>query len=55
MMDQLGTPEMQKRKIAFPLAGAHVISSDLMSGAVPEVRTATYAFAEEIIGLNPVK
>jgi esterase/lipase len=55
MMDQLGTPEMQKRKIAFPLAGAHVISSDLMSGAVPEVRTATYAFAEEIIGLKPVK
>lgn len=53
MMKELGTPEKSKRSVSFPEAGTHVISSNLMSGAVPEVRKATYAFAEEVLGMKP--
>lgn len=55
MMDELGTPESVRRKMAFANAGAHVLASDLISGAVPEVRSSTYAFAEEILKMKPVQ
>ena len=53
MFGELGTPKAQKRKMAFANAGAHVLACDLMSGAVAEVRTASYAFAEEVLGMRP--
>lgn len=53
MYDQLGTPNSQKQKQAFPQAGAHVIGSQLKSGAWQEVETASFRFAEEKLGLIP--
>ncbi len=55
MFDDLGTQAAQKRALAFPTAGAHVMACDLTSGAVAEVRKATFSFAEQVIGLSPVK
>ncbi|MEI6276288.1 MAG: alpha/beta hydrolase [Prolixibacteraceae bacterium] len=55
MMDVLGTPASARKKMAFANAGDHVMACDLTSGAVPEVRNATYAFAEEILKMKPVK
>ena len=55
MYDQLETPENQKRKIAFANAGAHVIASPLCSLSVNEVKNETFKFAEEILGLKPIK
>ncbi len=52
MVDKLGTTESLKRKMPFANAGAHVMASDLTSGAVPEVRKATFAFAEEILKMK---
>ncbi|WP_185153452.1 alpha/beta hydrolase [Fulvivirga lutimaris] len=54
MYDQISTPEEQKRKVAFPEAGHHVIGCYLTSGAVEEVETETEKFLEEVIGLKPV-
>lgn len=53
MFDELGTPETSKRKMAFANAGAHVLACDLTSGAVAEVRSATFAFAKEVLGMKP--
>ncbi len=55
MHEKLATPATEKRLIEFPTAGDHVIASDMRSGAVPEVAAATYAFAEEILGMKPIK
>ena len=55
MVSDLGTPASQKRSVAFPNAGAHVMACDLTSGAVAEVRKATFSFAEEVLGLRPVQ
>jgi len=54
MFDQLGTPENLKQKIAFTEAGTHVIGCKLLSGAWQDVEKATFAFAEEKLGLVPV-
>jgi hypothetical protein len=51
MFDQLGTPENQKQKMAFPEAGDHPIGSKLFSKQWPDVEKASYQFAEEILGL----
>lgn len=51
---QIGTPEEQKRKVAFPAAGHHVISSYVMSKDIKNVANETYRFAEEILGLKPL-
>jgi esterase/lipase len=53
MFEELGTPETNKRKMAFANAGAHVLACDLTSGAVADVRNATYAFAGEVLGMKP--
>lgn len=45
MFDQLGTPEENKVKTAFAGAGTHVITCELLSGAVEDVKEATFAFA----------
>jgi esterase/lipase len=53
MFNALGTPDANKRKMAFANAGSHVIACDLTSGAVPEVRSQTFAFAEAVLGMKP--
>jgi len=55
MFDQLGTPENLKQKVAFPEAGTHVIGCKLFSGAWQDVEKASYAFAEEKLGLAPAR
>lgn len=55
MFNDLGTSAGQKQSMAFPTAGAHVMACDLTSGAVAEVRKATFSFAEKVLGLIPVK
>ncbi|MFZ1748673.1 MAG: alpha/beta hydrolase [Saprospiraceae bacterium] len=52
--DQIGTPIDQKRKVAFPEAGTHVISSYVMSKDMDGVRKETYKWAEEVLGLKPI-
>lgn len=52
MFDELGTPEKEKVKIAFPNAGAHVIACELTSQSVAEVRTQTFKFVREILKLK---
>jgi hypothetical protein len=46
------TPEPHKRMVAFEKAGNHVIACDLTSGAVPDVRSQTFAFAKEVLGMK---
>lgn len=52
MFDELGTPENEKVKIAFPDAGAHVIACELTSGAVAEVRQQTFEFARQVLKMK---
>ena len=54
MFAQLGTPEGQKRKVAFPEAGNHVIGSYIRSRDWQGVYRATDRFVQEVIGLKPV-
>ncbi len=54
MFSALGTPQDQKVKIPFPLAGHHVIASRHQSGDLKSVQKETYKFAEEVLGLKPV-
>ena len=55
MFDQLGTPDSEKQKQAFPEAGTHVIGCKLFSGAWKDVESASFQFAEEKLGLKPIK
>jgi len=52
MMTELGISESNKRIVAFEKAGNHVIACDLTSGAVPDVRSQTFAFAKEVLGMK---
>lgn len=52
MFSEVGTPEDKKVKMAFPEAGAHVIACELTSGAVEEVRAATFDFARNVLGMQ---
>ena len=54
MFEQLGTPENQKVKVAFPDAGDHVIASYLTSKSVDEVHLETREFFEEVLKIKPV-
>jgi pimeloyl-ACP methyl ester carboxylesterase len=49
MYDQLGTSVDQKRKVAFPKAGEHVIASHLTSGDVNGVYQATKSFMKQVL------
>jgi len=53
MYEQLGTPLAQKRKVAFPGAGNHVISSAYRSADWEGVYEASVAFLEDIMQLQP--
>lgn len=52
MFDELGTPENEKMKVAFPEAGDHVIACELTSKAVAEVRQQTFEFARKILKIK---
>lgn len=54
MFRKLGTPEHLKREVAFPNVGHHVVGSYLTSKDLEGVAQATYAFAEEVLGWEPV-
>ena len=50
-----GTPANQKRMVAFPEVGNHVMISSLKSKDLESVRKETWAFAEEVLGLLPME
>lgn len=52
MFDELGTPAREKRAVAFPEAGVHVIAYGGTSKAIPEVRRQTFLFAREVLGMK---
>ncbi len=55
MYEQVGTPKDQKRALAFPNAGAHVIACKLTSNSVAEVTKSTYDFSESILKMVPLR
>lgn len=58
MLDMIGrikTPVSQKRAVAFPEAGTHLIISPLFSKQMEEIQRQSFLFAEEVLGLVPVK
>jgi esterase/lipase len=54
MFRQLGTIKEEKRQIAFPEAGNHVIACELTSGAVEKVISESIKFGEEVLKLQAV-
>lgn len=52
--DAIGTPQSQKRIVAFPEVGYHVMSSWVFSEDLLSVQRETFDFAEDILGLNPI-
>ena len=55
MYKQLGTLPDEKRKMAFPNAGDHVIACELTSGSVEEVIAETIRFGRDILKLKPIE
>jgi len=53
MFDNLGTPVDEKRLIAFPNAGTHVIANRVKSKAWQHVYTETEKFAEQVLKMKP--
>lgn len=53
MFDEIGTPADKKRKVLFPNAEDHVIACEMYSESIPEVREATFSFAETILKMKP--
>lgn len=53
--DQIGTPDSLKKKMAFPEAGNHVISSYVMSKDIVGLEEATFGWAEKTLGLKPMQ
>ena len=53
--DQIGTPTHLKQKTAFPEAGGHVISSEVFSKDIEGVKRATFAWAEKVLKIKPVR
>ncbi len=54
MYEALGTAKANKRKVAFPEAGDHVLASYVVSKDLESVRDETFSFLEEIVGLKTV-
>jgi esterase/lipase len=50
--EKVSTPKDQKQMVPFPNVGNHVVCSSLKSKNLEEVRVATFAFAEEVLGLK---
>jgi hypothetical protein len=55
LFERLGTPPGRKRRVAFPGAGTHLIASSLVSRDHRGVARETFAFAEEILGMRPLR
>ena len=55
MFEQVSTPANKKWKKAFPDAGVHPILSGILSKDVKSVEEKTYEFAEDVLGMKPVK
>jgi pimeloyl-ACP methyl ester carboxylesterase len=55
MYAQLGTSEQKKQEKAFPEAGEHVIACKFKSKDWKGVEEATFRFAENTLGMKPVK
>lgn len=55
MYDELGTPAAEKRAVAIPNAGDHVIGSYITSHDVQGVEAAIEKFMEEVLKIKPVK
>jgi pimeloyl-ACP methyl ester carboxylesterase len=53
--NQVSTREPQKKKVAFAKAGSHVVCSYIMSKDIKGVESETFRWAEEVLGLVPVK
>ena len=54
MFEQLGTAPSQKRKMAFPDSGNHVMTSYITSKDLGSVQEETFAYLEEILGLQSI-
>jgi len=52
MFEQLGTPNNEKRKVAFPDVGAHVMTSHITSKDLESVERETNRFLEEVLGMK---
>lgn len=52
MYGQLGTSKSQKRKVAFPNAGNHVMTSYVSSKDLESVQKETNKFIEEVMGMR---
>jgi hypothetical protein len=52
MHAQLGTPPDQKRALAIPTAGGHVLGSHLVSKDLPAVQTAIEQFTIEVLKMQ---
>jgi pimeloyl-ACP methyl ester carboxylesterase len=52
MFDQLGTPATQKRAVAMPKTGDHVMASPIKSGDVDGVIRETKRFFQEIMAIR---
>lgn len=53
-MTQISTPEEDKTYVEFPEAKTHVIAAGCQSKDLEGVRSATYQFAEQTLGLTPI-
>jgi pimeloyl-ACP methyl ester carboxylesterase len=54
MHENLATADSAKRAVAIPNAQTHIIGCGFYSKAIPEVEAAIFAFAEEVIQLEPL-
>jgi hypothetical protein len=52
MMPLLGTPPAQKRIVAMPNAGSHVMASPIQSKDVPGVEKETEKFLQEVMKMK---
>jgi esterase/lipase len=55
MMNTIATPGNQKKMVAIPNAGSHVLASPIQSKDIASVKQATAAFLEEVLHLHPVQ
>ncbi len=52
MFGQLGTPAVQKKLVAIPNAGGHVLGSEVVSKDIPAVEHATSSFMRDVLLLK---
>lgn len=55
MFAQLSTPTTQKKMVAIPAAGAHVLASPIVSKDIASVENETTDFLKKVLGLTPIR